>query len=109
MREASSEGALADDRGVGHFIFQQQGAWSITSGKLSTLSEQQFVDRHMVDTACNGMEVYSEITVRNLQGSCGLPRRQRPKSVFQFESYRVFDQQNSELVSQDAGYKHSNV
>ena len=33
-----------------------EGAWSITTGKLSTLSEQQFVDRDTVDTACNVME-----------------------------------------------------
>ena len=60
MTEASLEGALSDDRGVGHFIFQQRGSfegtWSITTGKLSSLREQQFVDRDMVHTACNGME-----------------------------------------------------
>ena len=49
------------------------------------------MDRDTVDTACRSVP------------------RQRPKSEFQFESDRVFDQQNSELVSQIAGYKPSNV
>ena len=35
--------------------------------------------------------------------------RQSQKSVLQFESDRVFDQQNSDFVSQNAGYKPSNV
>ena len=33
-----------------------EGAWSIATGELLTLSEQQFVDPDTVDTACNGME-----------------------------------------------------
>ena len=45
---------------LGIFIFQQrgllEGAWSIATGKLLTLSEQHFVDRDTVDTACNGMK-----------------------------------------------------
>ena len=46
----------------------------------------------------------------NLRGSCGLHLpRQRPKSVLQFESDRVFDQHTSEVVSQNAGCKPRNV
>ena len=60
-------------------------------------------------------KVYSEITdectcYEIFKGSCGLHLpRQRPKSVLQFKSDGVFDQQNSELVSQNAGYKPTNV
>ena len=31
-----------------------EGAWSIATGKLLTLSEQQLVDCATVDSACNG-------------------------------------------------------
>ena len=38
LTEASFEGALTDDRGVGHFFFSTagslEGAWSIAAGKL---------------------------------------------------------------------------
>ena len=78
-----------------------EGAWSIAIGKLLTLSEQQFVD---CDTVSRGVQRNHRLkhSLQNLQGSCGLLPRQ-------LESDRVFDQQNSELVSQSAGYKPSNV
>ena len=49
LTEASLEGALSGDRGDRHPIFQQresfEGAWSITTGKLSTLSEYLCVQK----------------------------------------------------------------
>ena len=89
-----------------------EGAWSIAAGKLLTLSEQQFVDRDTVDTACNGMKrcaaksQMKALVTELFKGHVDfMLRRQRPKSVFHFKSDRVFHQQNSELVSQNAGYK----
>ena len=73
------------------------------------------MDRDTVDTARNGMERWTAksqmkaLVTKSSTGVMWTSSRQRPKSVLQFESDRVFDQQNSELVSQDAGYKPSNV
>ena len=59
-------------------------------------------------------EVYSEITDEStryeiFKGHVDFYPANARNLPLQFESDRVFDQQNCELVSQNAGYKPSNV
>ena len=99
LTEASLEGALTD----GWLLLESCRHWASSSSWIAT----QWIPLATVrGVQWNHRWKHS---LRNLQGSCRLLPRQRPKSVLQFESDRVFDQQNSESVSQNAGYKPSNV